>query len=930
MAQGVQIGRGYIAVTVDESGARAALRGFVGFAGNAFKTAVVAAGGLTAAAAKIGISFNSMQEQASIAFTTLLGDGQKAQQFLLDLQQFSAKTPFELPGLINNARMLLGVGLAADKVIPTLTSLGNAAGALGIDQERFNNILLATTQAMGKGKLQGEELMQMVENGIPVWQLLSKATGKSVEELQKLSSEGKLLAADTLPLLFAQMDKDYGGAMVAQSKTLQGSWSSLKDNAQILAGAAFKPLFNEAKGLVGVLGELAASDKATAWAQDFADGLQRGIDAAKIFGLNLKERLGDDAKRTLETLRGKFYELWPSIESGAKNAGTILTAFLDRALPALLDLAQSASGLLRPAIEAVNTVLEALARNADEIAGGVATAAQVFGTVAAPAVKILGEALKLAADALSLVVDFVGDISGPLGAMAGAVLAGVVAWRALSTVLGGISGIWKKINPADVADGLKGFATKVDDVALSAGVMTERLTGSANAGQRVASAGSKIGSALTKVGSALPAVGIAVAAVGAAMEISAQAAEDMAAGLLKGGKAAETARTQISGLRDAAEAGRSAVDWVPFAGDIIGGAFEKQANGAEDSAKRQVESMSSIERAQLTVSQATANYSLAVERHGAASSQAIEAERGLASATRDLETKQRDAAAAARSHEESLYDLATAALAQANADVALRQAELNATEAQEAYTVAVRDHGVGSKEAQQASINLENSYIRAADAAAQKALADNAGKSSAEQAAAATKAYNDKLIELTYAAGTNAPPALLKMLTGLDNATIAAMNAAAQTSGFKTQVVTLPDGRTVHIAVDDAGRPVLDAFKAQYDKLVNKTVTIHFVTTGNTAGARSSGGGTYFERASGGPVYSGQFGLVGESGAELITRTRGGYVHDADRTAQIMSEAFGRVGGDGGTVNQYITPPPSVDAEQVADIVVDRLSWRRG
>lgn len=928
MAQGVQIGRGYIAVEVDEGGARAALRGFVSFAGNAFKTAVVAAGALVGAAAKIGISFNSMQEQAGVAFKTLLGSGEKAQAFLQELQQFAAKTPFELPGLINNARQLLGVGVAADKVIPTLGALGNAAGALGIDQERFNNILLATTQAMGKGKLQGEELMQMVENGIPVWQLLSKATGKSVTDLQDLSSSGKLLAADTLPLLFDQMNKDYGGAMAAQSETLAGRWSSLKDNAQILTGIGFKPLFDETKRLTGALGDFAASDEANQFAQDFASGLERGIKATKIFGANVKADLGGTAQDAVDRLKERFTELWPLVKEGAGDAGGALVTFLKTAGPALLQLAQAGSGLLRPALEAVNKVLDALAENADEIAAGVVTAAHVVGAVAVPVFQALGVALQATGDVLALVVHLVGDLNGPLGILTGTVLAGVLAWRAMSTVLGGVPGIWRKINPADVADSLKGFSSRVDDVALRAGVMTERLTGSADAGQRVANAGSKVGTALSKVGAALPVVGLAAVGVGIAMEAMSQATEEMASGLLKGGQAADTARAQIAALRNGAQAAREALDGIPgggIAGDIITKNVAGQADAAEESARRQVDAMSVIEKAQLRVTQAQANYSLAVERHGASSSQAIAAEHSLAQATTELERKQRGAADAAKTHEQSLYDLADAALAQANADVALRQAELNVTQAQQAYTQAVADHGAESMEAKTASLQLEQSYLRAADAAKQKALADNAGKTSSQQAAAATDAYNGKLMEMLYAAGTAAPPALLKMLTGLDNATVAAMNAAAETSGFKTQVVQLPDGRTVKIAVDDRGRPKLDAFKAQYDKLVNKTVTIRFVSTGD---AISSAGGRHFERAAGGPVYRGEYGLVGEEGPELITRTRGGWVHDAEQTAKMLG-MVAPLGNDGSTLNQYITPPPSVDTGQVADLVVDKLNWRR-
>jgi tape measure domain-containing protein len=931
VAQGVQIGRGYIAVEVDEGGARAALRGFVSFAGSAFKTAVVAAGALVGAAAKVGIQFNSMQEQASVAFKTLLGSGEKAQAFLLDLQQFAAKTPFELPGLINNARQLLGVGVAANKVIPTLNSLGNAAGALGIDQERFNNILLAVTQSMGKGKLQGEELMQMVENGIPVWQLLSKATGKSVTELQDMSSAGKLLAAETLPKLFDQMNKDYGGAMAAQSQTLSGQWSSLKDNAQILTAIGFKPLFNETKNVTGALGELAASDKANQFANDFADGLDRGIKAAKIFGLNAKTELSGTTSQAIDTVRSKFFELWPMVKEGAGSAGTVLLAFAKTAAPALLELAQTGSGLLRPALEAVNKVLAALADRADDIADGVTTAAHVVGAVAVPVFKLLALGVAAAGDVLALIVDLVADLSGVLGGATGIVLGAVFAWRTLSGTLGGIPSLWKRINPADVADGLSTFTKRADDVALSAGVMAEQLTGSATAGERVATAGSRVGNVMAKVGAAIPIVGLAATAVGVAFEVAAEQArqleqgtQDMASALLRGGTAAEQVRTKLDYLRQVADAARDSTDQFAAATGDLADQIVNKTGAAYD---QQIAGMSAVQQAQTFLTQAQNDYDLAVTEFGSTSVQARNAHEALAAAARGVEAAERNAADATRSHEQSLWDLADAALAQANADVALRQANLNATEAQQAYTAAVKEHGAKSQEAQQASLNLEQSYIRAADAAAKKATSDNAGATAAQQAAAATAAYNGKLMEMLYAAGTAAPPALLRMLTGLDNTTLAAMNAAAETSGFRTKVLQLPDGRTVKIAVDDQGRPKLDAFKRAYDSLVNKTVVVKFVTTGNKAGALSSAGGINFANADGGAVYNGQYGLVGEEGPELITRTRGGWVHDAEQTAKMLGMVSSSQGG-GNTITQNIMAPASVDTGQVADLVVDKLNWR--
>jgi len=189
-----------------------------------------------------GLKTSGFLEQATISFETLLGSSGAAQKMIADLSNFAKKTPFELPGLIDNARALVGAGTAAGNVIPTMTALGDTAGALGLDQERLNRVMIAYNQIQTKGKLQSEELMQITEAGIPVWQLLSKALGQPASEIQKLATDGKLLAADTLPLLLAQMNADYGGSMVKQSQTLNGVWSSFKDTLNIAMAQGLQPL----------------------------------------------------------------------------------------------------------------------------------------------------------------------------------------------------------------------------------------------------------------------------------------------------------------------------------------------------------------------------------------------------------------------------------------------------------------------------------------------------------------------------------------------------------------------------------------------------------------------------------------------------------------------------------------------------------------
>lgn len=924
MPQGTRIGSGYIAVSVDESGARAALGAFVRFAGGAF-TKVAATGALvTGAAAKMGIGFLAMREQASIAFTTLLGSGQKAESFLVDLQQFAAKTPFELPGLINNARQLLGVGVAAKNVIPTLTSLGNAAGALGIDQERFNNILLATTQAMGKGKLQGEELMQMVENGIPVWQLLSKATGKSVGELQKLSSAGKLNAQETLPKLFAQMQKDYGGAMIAQSGTLIGQWSSLKDNTQILLGTAFKPLFNETKKLTGAMGDLVGSDRANQWAVSFATGLERGLDAATTFGSRLKEEFGPTVSDALDDAKRRFSDLWPSIKDGAASALGTLGTIAGKALPPLLDLAQAGGGLLKTALESLDKVLDAVERNADEIADGVATAAHVAAAVAAPAFQLFGLGLQLAAHVLTLLVDLIGDLSGPLGVVTGLAIGGAAAWRLFGGTLGGIPGALRSIKPSEVAQKLQPLADKISSVAERAGVMTWQLTGSASAGHKVVTAGKAAGSALTKVGSALPVVGVAAVGLGLAFEQVAQrsqaaadAQEATATALLKGGKAADDARRQLEGLRDVA----TGESW-------LSSGAQNAIDNITGSVKQQRAEMSELERAQANASAAQRDYDNAVAEFGPNSAQATSAHYALRDAAVQVNNAERGAAEATKSHEDALLDLANQALAAANADVALRQANLQVQTAEKAAADAVRAHGKNSNEARNANLQLEQAYINAANAAVLKAQKDNAGKSASEQAAAATKAYNGKILEMVNAAGVKAPSSLLRLVDGLSDSELAAYNAAMQTSGFKTQVVSLPSGRTVRVVANTAqAKSALDVVRDKLASIRNKVVDVHVNLSGNAQAAAHLPTGGFQRRATGGPLSPNVPTLVGEEGPELITPNSGGYVHNAKATADILAGA--RSGGGAGTaVTQNLYQMPGENLDQLADRVATKLAWR--
>jgi tape measure domain-containing protein len=254
---------------------------------------------LAGAAVKMGVTTMASLEQSQIAFTELLGSAEEAEKFMRGLARFAATTPFELPGLVDATRGLIGAGASAEEAMVAMKALGNASAALGLDQERFGRVMLATTQIMNKGKVSAEELMQMNEAGLPVQRMLADALGITTAELLAQGQAGELQADVVLPKLWEQMQKDYGGAMAKQSQTLNGLWSTFMDTIRIgmaqtlqpfadflkggLAGATatFGRAFERLPGLIqGALDQIRKSPLtgvATAWGKSLWIGLAVGV-----------------------------------------------------------------------------------------------------------------------------------------------------------------------------------------------------------------------------------------------------------------------------------------------------------------------------------------------------------------------------------------------------------------------------------------------------------------------------------------------------------------------------------------------------------------------------------------------------------------------------------------------------------------------------
>jgi len=210
-------------------------------------------GGGIAALGGLGIAAAAQAEQSEIAFTSIMGDAGKAKSFLADLSQFAAATPFELPGLKDAASRLLATGTEASRVIPIMRAVGDSTSAMGTGAEGIDRAVTALTQMQVKGKITGEEMLQLAEAGVPAWDALATVMGVSVAEAQKKVSAGQGNVNDLFKALETQAGPAMGrvkGMMDAQSNSAMGMLSTLKDTATQGLGDMMKPALVEIKRMM--------------------------------------------------------------------------------------------------------------------------------------------------------------------------------------------------------------------------------------------------------------------------------------------------------------------------------------------------------------------------------------------------------------------------------------------------------------------------------------------------------------------------------------------------------------------------------------------------------------------------------------------------------------------------------------------------------
>lgn len=224
-----------------------------------------------------GVQYNAQLEQYQTALTNMLGSEAEAVALLDEIKQDAAKTPFDTAGLVKANELLISTGIDAESSRRTILALGDAVSATGGGNDELSRMAQNLQQIQNAGKATSADIKQFAYAGIDVYGILADYTGKTAEEVQNMAVTYDLLSNALISA--ADEGGRYFNSMSTQSETLNGQWSTLKDNATQLAGLMTGDLTDGIKIVIGKMNDLTVA-AAEAYETDGWTGL-----IGKISGL---------------------------------------------------------------------------------------------------------------------------------------------------------------------------------------------------------------------------------------------------------------------------------------------------------------------------------------------------------------------------------------------------------------------------------------------------------------------------------------------------------------------------------------------------------------------------------------------------------------------------------------------------------------------
>ena len=141
---------------------------------------------------RAGADFAAMagrMETLQLQLEAFTGGAQGARNAFAQFADLASKSPFNLEQVAEAGKIMMAFGLSANEAVNATRQLATAAAATG---GNINLLARNLGQIAAQGQAYTRDLTQFAIQGIPIWGEMSKVTGKSVQELKAMATEGQI------------------------------------------------------------------------------------------------------------------------------------------------------------------------------------------------------------------------------------------------------------------------------------------------------------------------------------------------------------------------------------------------------------------------------------------------------------------------------------------------------------------------------------------------------------------------------------------------------------------------------------------------------------------------------------------------------------------------------------------------------------------
>ena len=383
---------------INEKGFSSGITKLGGIAKNGLSILSGAIAGVSAAmgaGVAAGVKYNAGIEQYQTSFEVMTGSADQAAQIIENLKKVGAETPFELNDLADTTQLLMNYGMTADDAQSKMMMLGDISQG---SADKMNRIATAYGQMSSAGKVQLEDVKQMIEAGFNPLQEISESTGESMASLYDRISKGTL-SVDEITQSMTRATAEggkYYQSMEKQSQTVSGMISTLKDNAQQLLGEVVKPISDSIASELLPSAIAAIEQLTTAFKEDGVDGLiEAGAQIISNVVLGIAQKLPDVitmAVNLINTIVASINENLPQLLNAGGQILSALGSGIMQLLPTLMELAvQLIQSFVMYIAENLPAVLAAGAQIVSMLIQGIA---QVLPTLAEAALSLIASLIE--------------------------------------------------------------------------------------------------------------------------------------------------------------------------------------------------------------------------------------------------------------------------------------------------------------------------------------------------------------------------------------------------------------------------------------------------------------------------------------------------------------------------------------------------------